>query len=297
MDLKKSVGKLGVWVFFDGLSAGETAKTVQTLESMGVAALWVPEAAGRDPFAFLGFLAGQTNSIYLATGIANIYARGTMAMKAASHTVQEASKGRFILGLGVSHREGVGPVWHQDYGKPVPTMRAFLESMHAGPYRGPKHPVDVPIVLATLRSKMLTLAKEVADGAHPYFTPPEHTARAREIIGHDKWLAPEQAVVFEKDPTTARRTAREYMSVYLRLENYRNNLKTLGFREDDLEKDGSDRLVDAIVAWGDEKTIYQRIEDHWHAGADHVCVQTLSSSGAPGVDLDFFRAISQLHHE
>ena len=173
-------------------------------------------------------------------------------MKAACNTMQVASNGRFILGLGVSHPEGVGPVWHQKYGKPVPTMRTYLKQLQDSPYRGPKPKSEVPIVLATLRSKMLKLAREVASGAHPYFVPPEHTASAREILGEQIWLAPEQAVVFEKNPSSARAAARGHMSGYLRLENYRNNLKTLGFTNEDFENNGSDRLVDAIVAQGED---------------------------------------------
>ncbi len=292
MDLKKTIGKLGAWAFLDSFSNEVVTRTVQELESMGVAALWVPEAAGRDPFAHLNFLAAHTNSIYLATGIANIYARDPVAMKAACNTLQESCKGKFILGLGVSHRESVGPIWHQKYGKPVSTMRTYLNRMQNSPYNGPKPEHEVPIVLATLRPKMLALAGEVAEGAHPYFVPPEHTARARKIIGADKWLAPEQAVVFDKNPSSARETARAHMRGYLRLQNYRNNLKSLGFSDEDFEHGASDRLVDAIVAWGDEKAIYLRLEAHWNAGADHVSVQTLATDGASEINLEFFRAIT-----
>ncbi len=292
MELKKTIGKLGAWAFLDAFSTEEVARTVEELESLGVAALWIPEAAGRDPFAHLSFLAARTNTIFLATGIANIYARDAVAMKAACNTLQESSKGRFISGLGVSHRESVGPIWHQEYGKPISTMRTYLKQMQDSPYNGPKPECEVPIVLATLRPKMLGLARDVADGAHPYFVPVEHTARAREIIGADKWLAPEQAVVFDKNASSARRAARGHMRGYLRLQNYRNNLKTLGFGDSDFENGGSDRLVDAIVAWGDETMISQRLEAHWNAGADHVSAQTLSPDGASGIDLEFFRAIT-----
>ena len=289
----KSIGKLGVWMFFDGFAVAETVQFVQELEQLGVAAVWVPEAAGRDPFTHLAVLAAHTESIRLATGIANIYARGAVAMRAACTTLQEASNGRFILGLGVSHPEGVGPVWGREYGRPVATMRSFVSDLLNSPYRAPQPAVAAPLVLAALRPNMLGLACEVAAGAHPYFTPPEHTARARDILGPEMWLAPEQAVVRETDPATARGAARAYMRTYLRLANYRNNLKTLGFADDDFEGGGSDRLVDAVVAWGDERAIYRRLEQHWSAGADHVSVQTLALSGAASLDLTLFRAITQ----
>ena len=289
----KSIGKLGVWMFFDGFAVAETVKFVQELERLGVAAVWVPEAAGRDPFTHLAVLAAHTDSIRLATGIANIYARGAVAMRAACTTLQEASNGRFILGLGVSHPEGVGPVWGREYGRPVATMRSFVSDLLNSPYRAPQPAVAAPLVLAALRPNMLGLACEVAAGAHPYFTPPEHTARARDILGPEMWLAPEQAVVRETDPATARGAARAYMRTYLRLANYRNNLKTLGFADDDFEGGGSNRLVDAVVAWGDERAIYRRLEQHWSAGADHVSVQTLALSGAASLDLTLFRAITQ----
>ena len=138
---------------------------------------------------------------------------------------------------------------------------------------------------------MLGLAAEVAAGAHPYFTPPEHTARAREILGRGPWLAPEQAVVRETDPATARAAARRYMRPYLGLENYRNNLKTLGFTDADFEHGGSDRVVDAVVVWGDERAIRGRLEQHWSAGADHVGVQTIAADGIARVDLTLFRAL------
>ena len=289
----KSIGKLGVWMFFDGFAVAETVQFVQELEQLGVAAVWVPEAAGRDPFTHLAVLAAHTESIRLATGIANIYARGAVAMRAACTTLQEASNGRFILGLGVSHPEGVGPVWGREYGRPVATMRSFVSDLLNSPYRAPQPAVAAPLVLAALRPNMLGLACEVAAGAHPYFTPPEHTARARDILGPEMWLAPEQAVVRETDPATARGAARAYMRTYLRLANYRNNLKTLGFADDDFEGGGSNRLVDAVVAWGDERAIYRRLEQHWSAGADHVSVQTLALSGAASLDLTLFRAITQ----
>ena len=132
---------------------------------------------------------------------------------------------------------------------------------------------------------MLGLSAEKAKGSHPYFVPPEHTARAREILGPDAWLCPEQMVLREPDPTRAREIARANMKVYIGLPNYQNNLKWIGFEDADFEDGGSDRLVDAIVAWGDDKQIADRIQAHHDAGASHVCIQPFRADGAPGPDL------------
>ncbi len=281
---KPDLGRLGVWTWLEAYSATDCIALAQRLEQQGYGALWVPEAFGRDPFVLLTLLARETTKLKLATGIANIYARDAMAMNAARLSLQEISGGRLILGLGVSHAEIVTPMRHHDYGKPVATMRHYVAAMNAASYAAPRPAASVPVILAALREKMLGLAAEVADGAHPYFVTPEHTARARAILGPDKLLAPEQKILLVKDASEARRLARQYMALYLGLQNYRNNLLWLGFTEGDLENGGSDRLVDAIVAWGDETAIRKRIEAHWANGADHVCIQPLRPDGQPGFD-------------
>jgi probable F420-dependent oxidoreductase len=149
-----------------------------------------------------------------------------------------------------------------------------------------------PILLAALRPKMLELSASAAQGAHPYFVPPEHTARAREILGDGPLLCPEQMVLLETDATTARAIARKNMEIYAGLPNYQNNLKWLGFEDADFENGCSDRLVDAIVAWGDEKAISERIQAHWDAGADHVCIQALRPDGNPGADPRVLEALA-----
>ena len=151
--------------------------------------------------------------------------------------------------------------------------------MEKAPFQGHPPDDDAPLVLAALRKNMLGLARDHAAGAHPYFTTPEHTARAREILGPDRFLAPEQKLVLETDPGRARTTARRAMGMYLALPNYRNNLLTLGFDESDFADGGSDRLVDAIVAWGDEQALARRVQEHHDAGADHVCIQPLAADG------------------
>ena len=233
----------------------------------------------------------------LATGIANIYARDAMAMQSVRKTLDGLSDGRLVLGLGVSHPEMVSSFRQHDYGKPVSTMRRYLESMDNALYAGPQPEKQGLRMLAALRKNMLGLAAEKADGAHPYFVPVEHTARARELLGADKLLAPEQMVLLETDPTEARRIARGYMATYIGLQNYRNNLLTLGFEDSDFDDGGSDRLVDAIVAWGDEDVLAERIRQHWQAGADHVCIQALRKDGENGFDLETLQKLAPLCNE
>ena len=286
---KNNIGKLGIWSWLDSYSFEQCREFAQEVESLGYGALWIPEAVGRDPFVTHSVMAEATETLYLATGIANLYARDPMAMKAARNSLDELSGGRLILGIGVSHAEMVSGLRQQDYGKPLTTMRNYLQHLEQAMYMGPQPEKQGLLVLAALREKMLGLAGTAADGAHPYFVTPEHTARARSILGPDKFLAPEQKVLLETDATKAREIARKAMAVYIGLPNYRNNLLTLGFIESDFEEGGSDRLVDAIVAWGDETAIMKRIESHWDNGADHVCIQPLRKDGENGYDPEAVR--------
>jgi probable F420-dependent oxidoreductase len=290
--MAEEIGKLGVWANLDGVSLAEAADFAQAVEQMGYSALWMPEAVGRDPFVVISHLSMATHSLLLATGIANIYARDAMAMQAIRNSLNELNHGRLILGLGASHAELVSGLRGHEYGKPVATMRTYLQRMEQSLYLPQLPPESGPLLLAALRQNMLKLAAEQADGAHPYFVTPDHTARAREILGPDKLLAPEQAVLTISDPSAARAIARQHMATYLALPNYCNNLLTLGFTSDDFNAGGSDRLVDAIVAWGDENSIMRRIEEHWQAGANHVAIQCLCHDGSPGFDLDTVRAFA-----
>ena len=286
------IGKLGVWTWLDAMSAEDAAAFANQLEDWGYSALWVPEAVGRDPFAFLGFLAARTSKLVLCTGIANIYARDPMTANAIRQTMGELAPGRFVMGLGVSHSHLVTKVRGHDYKKPLSTMRDYLEKMESALYMGAKPAEPAPVVLAALRDKMLGLAASQVRGAHPYFVPPEHTAHAREIMGPDAWLCPEQMVLLETDATKARAVARKNMEVYLGLPNYQNNLRQFGFGDDDFEGGGSDRLVDAIVVWGDEKAIADRVQAHYDAGANHVCIQPFKADGSPGPDLRILEALA-----
>src|SRR5262249_23308042 len=204
-----------------------------------------------------------TTKLVVASGIANIYARDAMAMASAQRGLNEQSNDRFLLGVGVSHAPTVSTLRGHVYGKPVATMRAYLQAMRVATYAAPSPPQPPPTVIAALGPRMLALAAELADGAHPYNVPPEHTAEARGILGMGKLVCTEQMVVLETNPSEARRIARAGLSRYLQLENYVNNWRRLGFGDDDLAGGGSNRFLDANVAWGDEAAIRARIQEHW----------------------------------
>lgn len=273
------ITKHGVWFFYDGMTARQSADFARLVEKLGYGALWIPEAVGREPFAHAAFMAARTERLVFATGIANIYARDALTMAAAAKTVGELSDGRFLLGIGVSHKPLVASLRGHSYDKPYSYMRDYLPKMKSALYRAPEPRERVPVVLAALHPKMLALCAAEADGTHTYFVPPEHTAKVRAAIGPKPLICVEQAICLDTDAVRARKTAREYMKTYVpRLPNYTNALKSLGWEDKDFENGCSDRLVDTIVAWGTESQIRDRIEAHLKAGASHVCIQPLSTA-------------------
>ena len=273
------IGRIGLWQgVLDQRPSGEVREVVAELEEMGWPTLWIPEAVGRDPFVSASVMLGATRTLKIATGIVQIHARHPMTTAAAQKTVAEAFDNRFLLGIGVSHGPFIEGIRKLDYSKPYSYMVEYLDAMEGAMYMAAGPTEDPPLVLAALGPKMLALAAERSAGAHPYFVPPEHTALAREIMGPDALLAPEQKVCLETDADAARALARENMALYLGLPNYVNNLYRLGFTEEDVSEQ-SDRLVDAIVAWGDLDAIAARIQAHHDAGADHVAVQVLAPRG------------------
>ena len=288
------LGKLGVWSHVDHLSAPEAAAFTQRAEGWGYSALWIPEAVGRDPFALIGYLAARTDRMILATGIANIYARDPMTMKAIWKTCAELAPERFILGLGVSHAHLVSKIRGHTYEKPLTTMRNYLESMKGALYMAKEPAKDAPIVIGALRDKMLELSATAASGAHPYNVTPEHTKRARGVIGPDALLCPEQMVLQETDATKARAIARANLKIYLGLPNYQNNLKQFGFSDVDFADGGSDAIVDALVCWGEPEKIAAHIQAHLDAGANQVCVQAFRNDGAPGADEKLLQTLAGL---
>jgi probable F420-dependent oxidoreductase len=272
------IGRVGIWTgVLDAVPSKEAQQAARRLEELGFPTLWIPETVGRDPFVTATLLLSATSRLRIATGIANIYARDALTMANTQRSLEEAFPGRFLLGLGVSHEHLVNRVRKHDYSRPYSYMVNYLKDMDAAVFRAVGPQERPPTVLAALGPKMLRLAAERAQGAHPYFVPVEHTAVARETLGQGPLLAPEQMVVLERDPATARGIARQHMAVYLRAPNYLNHLARFGFGEDDLAGGGSDRLVDAIVAWGSVDDVRSRVRAHFEAGADHVCVQLLAA--------------------
>lgn len=270
------IGKIGLWAFLDMLPAGPSQDAAKEIEDLGFKALWIPEAIGREIFTSSAILLAGSRCLVIATGIANIWARDAMAMMNAQRTLTEAYPDRFLLGMGVSHAPLVDAVRGHLYTKPLTYMRTYLDAMDAAPFAAAQPTTPLTRVIAALHPKMLKLAAERSAGSHPYFVPPEHTKRARELLGPDALLAPEQGVCLETDPEKARRIARSHMAMYLTLPNYRRNLESLGFGAAEFENGGSDRLVDAIVAWGDMDAIRERVRRHHEAGANHVCLQVLT---------------------
>ena len=269
---------LGVWYFTDAMTATQAAEAAARIESLGYSTLWVPDTVGRDPFAHLAWLASQTRTLHFATGIASIFSRHPGPMMQAANTLAEQTAGRFVLGLGVSHERTVAGLRKLDYSKPLTQMRSYLEAMDASPYMAVP-PQAPPIrLLAALGPKMLELSATATDGAHPYFVTPEHTADARAAIGSDKLLCVEQKVILSTDADAARAAANVQIDRYAGLPNYRNNWKRIGFTEDEIEQ-RANRFVDHVIVWGDEDRVRSGVQAHYDAGADHVCIQPVSTDG------------------
>ncbi len=292
-ELLSRIGHVGIWTGqLDYLPADDVRAAARDVEQAGYGALWTGEAVGREILTAAQLLLGATDRLVVATGIANIWARDAFATAAGQQTLGEAFPGRFVLGIGVSHAPLL-EIRGEDYAKPLTFMRRYLDGMDEAydVYRAAAPEPPAPRVLAALGPKMLATARDRADGAHPYFVPPEHTREARQILGDGPLLAPEQCVVAERDPSAARELARRHTSSYLKLANYTNNLRRFGYGDDDFAGGGSDRLVDAIVAWGDEEAIRARVCAHLDAGADHVAVQVLSPERR-GAARDLWRALA-----
>jgi probable F420-dependent oxidoreductase len=267
--------RVGVWLgVLASLGAAEVRSALAELEGLGYGCFWFAEGGGsKEAMSHASLLLAWTERAVVAPGIANIYARDPLAAANGARALAEAYPGRFVLGLGVSHAPSVAARGHV-YGSPIETMRAYLDGMDAAPY-APPSPDPPPRILAALGPRMLRLAAERSDGAHPYFVPVAHTAFARELLGAGPILAPEQGFVLETDADCARAAARRHTARYLSLDNYRRNLLRLGYDEDELEGEGNDRVVDDVVAWGDVDAVAARVAAHFEAGADHVCVQAL----------------------
>ncbi len=266
--------KIGIWTAFEKQPASKLKEAVAELEQLGYGAVWYSEGLGRESLTQAGLLLSASSRMVIATGITNIYGRDPVTAASAQKTLSEAYPDRFVLGLGVSHIPLVESLRGHAYEKPVAKMSAYLDAMDKAPYNSVA-PASMYRVLAALGPKMLELSGKRTNGAHTYNVTPEHTATAREILGAGPWLCVEQAVVLEADAARARQIARAFLGFYLTLPNYTNNFLRLGFTEDDSKNGGSDRLIDAIIAWGTLDAVKKRIEAHLAAGADHVCIQAL----------------------
>lgn len=274
MDLTRT----GIWFHTDALTSAEASTLVRRVESLGFGAFWFGEGFGRDPLVHAAFLLAETSELVIATGIASIYSRDAVAMVGGANALAEQSDGRFLLGLGVSMPPLVEPRGHR-FGPPVASMREYLTAMRACQYASAPPPEPPPIVLAALGPRMTELAAKEARGSHPCNVTPEYTAQARQQMGPEAWLCVEQKVVLETSPSRAREIARAGLALYLAVPHQRRNWSRMGFDESDYQGGGSDRLVDALVAWGDEETIQRRVHAHLDAGATHVCLQPLLPPG------------------
>ena len=274
--LRHRLGRVGVWTFaFDSLNAADIAAVAKAVEDLGYPSLWVPEGGGsRDVIGLLSYLLASTDQLTVASGIANLTARPPEVLQSGATLLADAYGGRLVLGVGVGHevtaeRRGI------DWNRPLARTRVYLGAMDAAVPRYPQPAAPVQRMLAALGDRMLGLSAEMSLGAHTYFVPPEHTERARRVLGPEPVLAVEQSIVLDSDPVSARATAREWAVHYLALPNYANNWRRLGFTEADVEGAGSDRLIDAAVAWGSIDDVVTRVRSHLEAGADHVCVQLI----------------------
>ena len=259
VSLKPDLGRFGVFLPTRSI----TPELAKKIESLGYGAVWV----GGSPDADLGWVdpaLAQTASLQLATGIVNIWSAPAPAVAESYVRIESAYPGRFLLGIGAGHREHT-----EEYVKPYDALVSYLDELDAAVVPTSRR------VLAALGPRVLRLAAQRSAGAHPYLTTPEHTAKARELVGNSVFLAPEHKVVLTTDVAEARAIGRETVDHYFGLSNYVNNWLRLGFTQDDVTKPGSDRLIDAVVAYGTPAAIARRLNEHVAAGADHVAIQVV----------------------
>ena len=280
------LGRLGVWGHLDSMPVAELGDYAARVEALGFGTLWVPETVGREPFTLLGLLAGQTSSLMLGTSIASIWGHDPQTTRMAALTLQEATGGRFALGLGVSHPHLAQRLRGHTFDRPLTRMREYLEAYRAAVYKGPLADggPEPPILLAALRERMLALSATDADGAFPYLVTPERVAWTRSVLDsaapdRHPLLAVSMPAVLATDAAQARHAARGYLAPYLRTPTYQATWALQGLVAADWEKPGSDRLVDAMVAWGDAGAQHERIGEMVAAGADHVAVIPIADDG------------------
>jgi probable F420-dependent oxidoreductase len=269
-------GPVGLWTAaLEAVEPAAVPEVVGALDEQGWDALWFGEAYGREAFTAAQLYLASSRRMAVATGIASIYGRDAVAAASAGRLLADLHPGRFALGLGVSHAPMVERMRGHSYGKPVRAMTEYLDAMDAAPWFSAGGAEQAPRVLAALGPRMLELARDRAQGAHPYLVTPEHTARARETLGEGPLLVVEQAVVLSADPDVVRSRAHWHLEIYTGLPNYRASWTRQGFADDDYVRGGSDRLKAAMVVGG-EDAVLRRAREHLDAGADHVCLQVLA---------------------
>ena len=291
--------RLGVSCSVESLSAAQAIAAARKFEAMGYGTLWFGEAVvGRDPFAMAALLLANTERIRIGLCVANVWKRAAATTINAARTLAGLFEDRFILTIGVSHQKFVDR-YGMHYEKPYQFMREYVAKMKAAPFLGPPLKQDPPVLIAAQRPLMMKLARQT-DGVFVTFAPPELTAHARAAMGPDKMVCAIQAFVLQTDPARARAIGREYTAFYSRLPNYRDCLSSMGFGDDDFKDGGSDRLIDAIVAWGTREDLLKRLDEQFTAGASHIDVLPLSASaatGAPEVDDATARALAPLRRD
>lgn len=285
-------GKYGVFAFADALDAGQCAELARRIEALGYSTLWYPEAFNYETFAIAGYLLGHSEKLQVASGIANIYARDPAASAMGHNSLNALYGGRFVLGLGVSHAPLVSDVRGHEYKKPVATMRAYLDGMDQAWKAMDSTPEKKQLVLAALGPNMSKLSAERTLGTFPYNITPQQAELSREYMGSKGAIICEQKVCLCTDPVQARAAARAALGFYLALPNYYNNWFRLGFDQSDLENGGSDRLMDAMVVWGDADQIKARLNEYFDKGADQVVIQAVRPDGQPGPDWDALEALA-----
>ena len=285
-------GKLGVFYFCDQLDQAGLAELASRVEQMGYSTLWYPEAFGYEAFGIGGYLLGQTKKLQVGSGIANIYARDPASSAMGLNTLNNLYDGRFVLGLGVSHAPLVSDLRGHEYKKPLTTMRAYLDQMDAT-WEGLGSTPDVKqVVLAALGPKMTQLADERTQGSFPYNITPEQATVTKKNSPKGGAVICEQKVCLCTDPEQARKAARAALELYLPLPNYFNNWARLGFEEADWQNGGSDRLMDAMVLWGDADQIKAKLQPYFDNGADQVVLQPIRADGGAGPDYEVLEALA-----
>lgn len=268
----------GVIFFTDALEVTALERFVQRLEELGYDSLWIPELFGREPFATAAFALARTSRLKVATGIANVYARDAIIAAQGRQTLAELSDGRFILGLGVSHPP-IAEAHRQKWVPPVAKLRGYLDLIEQTEVRSPRAAQPAPIWLAAHGPGLLRLAAARADGANTYLMPPTHTRQARERLGPDRRLNVVLPCCLCEDRDRARSVARKGLGIYLPLPAYQRQWRESGFTPADFEQGGSDRLIDALVAWGDLATIRKRMIEHRDAGASQIVISPFNPDG------------------